>query len=240
MKRGIGSTLGVIFFIAILFSTIIPLQLFIKEHKHLLVRSINEMEVEDNYRELEKLYVLGYPVNLTSNQILVKVENKSPIPISVRRVWIKDEPNIVDTMLNPGNITTLGPFSITLEEDTNYGVKVSTNRGRLFTSETGNLAYINGTWITPTLGISVQIANTVGKYYIEVYNSTWKAYYKTLGQDQDDVLVFFDVKTNGQYSVICKKNSITGPDLPGTPTVVAINYPQGPPVVFIYTSGLDT
>jgi len=240
MKRGIGSTLGVIFFIAILFSTIVPLQLFIKEHKHLLIRTVNEMEVEDNYRKLEKMYVLGYPVNLTSNQILVKVENKSPIPISVERVWIKDEPQYVDATLDPGNITIFGPYSITLEENTNYGVKVSTNRGRIFTSETGYLTYIDGTWITPTLGVSVQIANKLGKYYIEVFNSTWSSYYKTLGQDQDDVLVFFDVKTNGQYSIICRKNSITGPDLPGTPTIVDINYPGGPPVVFIYTSGLDT
>lgn len=50
---------------------------------------------------------------------------------------------------------------------------------------------------------------------------------------------FFDVRTNGDYYVECKKNSSTGPDLPGTPMVVEILYPAGPPVVFIYTSGYD-
>lgn len=241
MRKGIGTTLGIIFFFAILFSAIVPLQLYVKEHKHLLIRTENEMEIEDNYKELENLYVLGYPNNSTSNEIQVRVRNKGPIPTFIQRVWIRDCSAFVGVGIDPSEEIVLGPLTIILEENTNYGIKVSTNRGNLFSSETGNLLYLEGVWNTPTLGVSVQIANEKGKYWVQVSNSTWNSVpYETLGQDQDDVLVFIDVKTSGYYNVVCKKNSETGPHLPGSPMVVEIDYPRTPPVAFVYTSGLDT
>lgn len=244
MRKGIGTTLGIIFFFAILFSAIVPLQLYVKQHKHLLIRTENEMEIEDNYRKLENLYVLGYPNSTTSDEIFVKVRNKGPIPIFVERGWIKDNSTFIGVWIDPSEEIVVGPYTVILEENTYYRIKVSTNRGNIFSSETGALLFLSGVWVTPTLGVSVQIANEIGKYYVNVTNLSDPDLspepYITLGQDQDDVLIFFDVKENGEYLVICKKNSETGPHLPGSPMVVEIDYPRTPPVAFMYTSGLDT
>jgi hypothetical protein len=230
--------LGTIFFFAILFSTVIPLQLYLKDHKLLLTSRKNEVEVKEFYRELEDVGVFAYPTNLTSDDMLVTVKNKGPIPVVIERVWIEDDFELVEYSLNPGEEGDLGPFSVDLEENSTYKVKVSTTRGRLFVSETGNLVFINGGWYTPTLGISVQIMNEIGKYYIEVSNSTWSSIYQTQGQDHGVVLVFFSVKTNGNYYVVCKKNSQNGPNLPGTPMVVEISWPGSTPIAFVYTSGI--
>jgi hypothetical protein len=240
MRRGIGTTLGIIMFIGILFSSIVPLQLYLKENKILVIRAQDEMKVSDEYRVLEDLEVIAYPIGEDSDQIKVKIKNKGPVPVVVRRVWINDEATAVECSLQPGQEETLGPYTVTLIEGETYSFKVSTERGRIFTSSTGNLYYMEGTWYTPTLGISVQIANEKGKYYIEVSNSTWSSVYETLGEDWDDLLVFFDVKENGFYTVVMRKNSVNGPHLPGSPLVVELNYPVGPPIVFVYTSGLDT
>jgi hypothetical protein len=239
MKKGTSTVFGILIFVGILFSTIVPLQLYIKEHKILLISVENEMDVNDDYRDLEDLYVFAYPVSDTSDEILVRVKNKGAIEVNVNNIWIKDGKEIIGTGLITGEEEIFGPFTVVLEENTTYPVKVSTRRGRLFSSDLGNLAYGEGTWVIQGLGISVQIANEIGKYYIKVSNSTWNSTYKTLGQDQDDLLVFFEVYTNGNYQVICRKNSASGPDLPGTPMIVEILYPGGPPVVFIYTSGID-
>lgn len=239
MKKGVGTVLGILIFVGILFSTFVPLQLYIKEHRILQISVQNEMDTNDGYRELEDLYVLAYPNNITSNEILVRVKNKGPIQVDVNNVWIRDEKEAINTGLIPGEEVIFGPFDVVLEENTTYPVKVSTERGRLFSSESGNLAFIEGSWVIQGLGISVQIANYIGKYYIEVSNSTWSSFYQTQGQDHDDLLVFFEVKTNGNYQVVCRKNSVSGPDLPGTPMIVEILYPGGPPVVYIYTSGID-
>lgn len=239
MRKGVGSILGIIFLVGILFNSIIPLQLYIKEHKLLKIQKENELEVEESYRNLEDLTVLAYPVNTTSNEIIVEVENKGAIEVNVKNIWIKDEKDSIETDLIPGEEMVFGPFTVDLIENNSYPVQVFTERGRLFSSGSSNLFYIDGTWVIQGLGISVQIANHIGKYYICVSNSTWSSTYQTQGQDHDDLLVFFDVKTNGNYQVVCKKNNINGPDLPGTPMIVEINYPGGPPVVSVYTSGLD-
>lgn len=239
MRKGVGTILGIILFIGILFSSIVPLQIYLKENRNMLVAAEKEVIVNDGYREQEDLYVFAYPTNESSNQIMIKVENKGAIPITLRNVWIKDTCEIINTSITPGQKAELGPFLIDLHENTTYLVKIITDRGRLFSSDSGNLLFYEGTWVTIGLGINVQIANTLGKYYVKVFNETWSSNYTTQGMDQDDVLIFFEVKTNGLYYVICKKNSPTGPDLPGTPMVVELSYPSGPPVVFIYTSGYD-
>lgn len=239
MKKGIATVFGILIFVGILFSAITPLQLYIKEHKILLKSVENEIDVNDDHRDLEDLYVFAYPVNNTSDEIFVRVENKGAIEVNVNNIWIKDEKVIIGTGLITGEEEIFGPFTVVLEENATYPVKVSTKRGRLFSSDLGNLAYGEGTWVIQGLGISVQIANVIGKYYIEVSNSTWGSIYQTQGQDHNDLLVFFEVNTNGDYQVICRKNSVSGPNLPGTPMIVEILYPGGLPVVFIYTSGID-
>jgi len=239
MRKGVASILGIIIFTGILFNVFVPLQLYINEHKLLKIQIENELEVEESYRDLEDLVVIAYPVNETANQIIVEVTNKGAIQVNVMSVWIKDEKWQVDTGLMPGDEVVFDPFTVDLDANTSYAVKVITERGRLFFPITGNLVYIEGTWVIQGLGVCVQIANHIGKYYICVSNSTWSSTYKTLGQDHDDLLVFFDVKTNGMYTIVCKKNDLLGPDLPGTPMIVEIDYPNGPPVVYIYTSGLD-
>ena len=118
---------------------------------------------------------------------------------------------------------------------------VITERGNLFGSNAGNMIYSSsGIWFTPSLGINVYIANDKGKYYIEVSNATWSQEYNTQGQDFGDVIVLFDVDKIDTYHVICKKNSPSGPNLPGTPVDVSITWPDGSPIIFVITSGLDT
>ena len=167
------------------------------------------------------------------------MENKGAIQVYVKNIWIDDEQESIETGLIPGEEVVFGPFTVDLIENNSYPVQVFTERGRLFSSDAGNLFFIDGTWVIQGFGISIQIANNLGKYYICVSNSTWSSTYQTQGQDHDDLLVFFEVQTIGYYQVICKKNNLNGPDLPGTPMIVEIKYPGGPPVVCVYTSGLD-
>jgi hypothetical protein len=142
--------------------------------------------------------------------------------------------------LQIGETKTLGPFEVTLVENTSYPVRIVTDRGNVFGSDAGNMIYsTSGIWFTPSLGVNVYISNDKGKYYIKVSNSTWSAEYLTEGQDFGDLMVFFDVKTNGYYYVQMRKNSSSGPHLPGSPMMVEIHWPGGTPIVYIYTSGLE-
>ena len=129
-RRGVGTTLGLLIFVGILFSTILPLQLYIKENNILKIRAENEMVVADTDRTLEDLDVSAYPINMTSDQIMVRVKNKGPISSIIKRAWVNEDSELIDEPLYPGEQVLLGPYTVVLEVNTSYGVKISSQRGQ--------------------------------------------------------------------------------------------------------------
>lgn len=239
-RKGMTTILGTLLFIGIIFTSLIPMQLVMLQTDTLESQILQEQGLEDNEKEQEKLSLVSYPTSTTSNLLKVRVENRGNIAVQLERLWIKSNSTSLNESLQIGETKTLGPFTVALEENTSYPVKVITERGNVFGSDAGNMIYSSqGIWYTPSLGVNVYIANEKGKYYIKVSNSTWYEEYETLGTDFGDLVVLFDVDTLGNYHVVCKKNSDNGPHLPGTPTDVTISWPNGSPIVYVYTSGLD-
>jgi hypothetical protein len=235
------SILGTLLFIGIIFTSIIPMQLVMLQIDTMESQILQELEATDDEKELESLSLISYPTTQDSDKLKIRVQNLGNIAITLSKLWIKDTSYDLNDSVDIGQIKVLGPFTVSLEENTSYPVTVITERGNVFGSDAGNMIFSSlGIWFTPSLGINVYIANDKGKYYIQVSNSTWSDDYLTEGQDFGDVIVLFDVETLGTYNVVCKKNSSTGPNLPGTPVDVTISWPDGSPIVFVYTSGLDT
>jgi len=241
-RKGITTILGTLIFISILFTTLLPLQLTMLQTDTIESQILNELETADNEKKLEALTLVAYPTTVNSNNLKVRVRNTGTIDILLSKLWIKDQDYILDETVSVGQAKVLGPFDVDLIADTSYPVKVITERGNLFGSNAGNLIYTSqGVWFTPSLGVNVYIANDKGKYFIQINNSTWTSdAYVTQGEDFGDLVVLFDVDTIDTYHVVCRKNSEAGPDLPGTPVDVTITWPDGSPIVFVYTSGLDT
>lgn len=233
--------LGTLLFISIMFTALIPMQLSILQTDILESQIIQEIEIADSEKDNERLTLVAYPTTTTSDQLKIRIHNTGTLNIKLAKLWIKDESYELNNTIPFGDAAVLGPFTVDLVVNSSYPVKVITERGNLYGSNAGNMIYSSqGIWFTPSLGINVYIANDKGKYYIQVSNSTWSDEYSTQGQDFGDVVVLFDVDTIDTYHVICKKNGSTGPNLPGTPVDVSITWPNGSPIVFVYTSGLDT
>lgn len=237
-RKAVSTILGVLIFIGIVFSAIVPMQLTMKQADMIQIRYLREREERDNLRDNENFNVIAYPTGASTNIIKVRVTNRGDETSEVARIWIKDEYWTEDRRLDPGE-NVIFTYEVTLEEDESYPVTVVSNRGRKYASEAGSLIYSEGTWYTPSFGVQVHVANEKGKYYIKVFNATWYDEYLTLGQDFDDLVVFFKVDTLGPYNVVVKKESSDGLDLPGTPMSVDIMWPNGSPIAFVFTSGLD-
>lgn len=239
-RRGAASIFGVLIGVAILITVIMPSQIYIRQVENLYERRVKEAKDEDIIRAKEDLDVIAYPINENSTFIRLKVENKGEMSTSIVMMWVKNECIDLDVDLSVGESTTLGPYNVSVETNSSYHIKVITARGNTFSSLTGTLFYGEGTWYTPSLGISVYIANDKGKYHILVYNGTWSDEYFTLGQDQGDLIRYFEVNTGGSYTVVCQKQSGGWQNLPGTPMNVEILWPEGTPIVYVYTTGLET
>jgi len=240
-RRGISTILGTLIFIGVLFSAIIPMELVMKQADTYYAQAIKENSQFEYEKASEDMKMYAYPVGDTSNEIRVKVDNRCEMPIEITRLWIRDEYISINESVPVSGSETFGPYTVDLQADTSYPIRVVTGRGNKFGSISDNLYYGDGVWYTPSLGISVNIANEKGKYYIKVSNATWSVEYLTQGQDFGDLIKYFEVSEPGNYYVIARKSTGGGyVDLPGTPMTVVIQWPDGTPIVFVYTSGLDT
>jgi len=237
-RRGAASIFGVLIGVGILITVILPSQLYIREVENYYERKVKEAIDLDIVRSKEDIEVIAFPVDENSTFLRLEVENKGEVSASIILLMIKDDSTDLDVDLSVGESKTLGPYNVSVQTNSSYYIKIITSRGNTFSSLTGTLFYGEGTWYTPSLGISVNIANDKGKYYILVSNATWSDDYTTLGQDQGDLGKYFEVKTGGLYTVVCQKESGGWVDLPGTPMNVDIQWPEGTPIVYIYTSGL--
>ena len=217
-----STILGTIIFIGILFSAVIPMQLVMKQADTLYTQLLHEVNQADEDRLNEDLLMYAYPIEESSNELRIKVVNKCEIPITLTRFWIKDNYTEINNSVNVGGSATL------------------TERGNVVRSASDSLYYADGIWYTPSLGISINIANDKGKYYIRVSNTTWYAEYNTQGQDFGDLIKYFEVAEPGYYNVVTRKSTGGGwLNLPGTPMTIEIKWPDGTPIVYVYTSGLD-
>lgn len=240
-KRGVSTVLGTLIFMGILFTSVIPMYLFMKQADTIYTQKIDEMKCLDEERAREEIDVCAYPLNETSDQLKVRVENKEAVSVTVVRVWINDVYHAQDEMIPSMEKTVLGPFTVSLQPDSYYAVKVTTERGNIYASKSGTLYYTEGKWYTPSLGISVNIANDVGKYHIYVESTTYFDEYETQGTDFGDVIHWFSVDIPDTYTVTIEKwvGASNWVDLPGTPVNVVILWPYGPPIVYVYASGMD-
>jgi len=239
-KRGVSTVLGTLIFMGILFTSVIPMYLFMKQADTIYIQKIDEMECLDEERAREEIDVCAYPLGETSDQLKVRVENKGAVSVTVVRVWINDVYHAQDEMIPSMEKTVLGPFTVSLQPDSYYAVKVTTEKGNIYASKSGTLYYTDGTWYTPSLGISVNIANVVGKYHIQVANAPEPNEYWTQGTDFGDVIHWFAVDISDIYTVTIEKwvGGSNWVDLPGTPVNVVIQWPDGPPIVYVYASGI--
>lgn len=148
-RSGIASVLGMIFLVAIICTTVVPLFLYVNNINNLYNHTDEEMRDFDRERLLESLSVYTYPIE-NGSAINIHLRNKSSVNIKVLRIWmtvnkthymLTDIPNL-ENWIPPATETTISNVTLPPGEKT-VKVKVTTSRGNVFTSET-NPMYISG------------------------------------------------------------------------------------------------
>jgi len=202
--RGVSTVLGTLIFIGIMFTTVIPMFLVMKQADAIFTQRVHEMENMDEERASEVVDTYGYPVNDTSDELKVRVTNNGVVPIKIVRVWINDVNYPQDRTVASQETEILGPFTVPLQDGTSYIVKVTTERGNSFASTAGTLYFTEGYWFTPSLGIHVLVLNWADKYQIYVYNTTWTSPdpYESQGIDFGDIQWTEVVSKPGDYTVL--------------------------------------
>lgn len=243
-RRGVSTILGTMIFIGILFTSVIPMFLVMKQADNIYTQNVHEMEIQDQDRASEAVEAYTYPLTPTSDQLKVIVTNTGVVPVKIVRVWINDVSYSVSISIASQGSAVLGPFTVTLQNGKAYVTTVTTERGNSFASTSATLFYTNGYWFTPSLGIHVIVLNqAAAKYKIRVYNTTWTSPtpYETWGTDNENIEWTELVSTQGVYSVeVKKKVGGSWVNLPSTPIPVTIFWPGGSPVINVIADGRYT
>jgi len=256
-RRGVSTIMGTLIFVGILFTSIIPMYVVMKQADNIYTRNVHEMGISDQDRSREAIEANVYPLDTQSDDVYVNVTNTGVVPVDIVRVWVNDEVKYsTPTPVASQKTTVIGPIPI-LDPSGSYIVTLTTKRGNSFTATSETLSYDtsdpnNGYWYTPSLGIHILVINAHGKFQIWVQNSTWNnspiertfAYItdtNALEHGEIECTQLLDAAANGiphYYSVyVQKKVGNSYSNVQGTPVSVVIRWPGGSPVINVIADG---
>ena len=174
-RRGTSTTFGVMIFIGIMFTAVIPMFLVMNQADTL--HEIRKVEVSrlDEERARENIYFYLEPsVEVDEPILTLKIINRGELAVRIARVWINDEfrdnftciiPPISDTALPFGNLTVLDP-----PELTSYHVIATTDRGN-FLSPLSGMPTLNSStnvWTMDCFKINVEMEMPTNSLHISV------------------------------------------------------------------------
>jgi hypothetical protein len=191
-KRGISTVLGLLLMVGVIFTTVIPLFIYVNSVDNYYDTTVVNMGIADQERSKEELDVYATGHNETSESIDVTIINKSPLTINITRVWIirRDLQKImIFTSKNesslPLQIIASAQMSIddldfsTMFEDPEldyFNIEVTTARGNVFSSKTNPLHRNGGGGWTvgenpPWIEVLVRSEWNFDSYKVEIFNT---------------------------------------------------------------------
>lgn len=201
-RRGISTIMGTLIFVGILFTSVIPMYLVMKQADNIYTQNTVKMANADLARSMEKLDVTLSPIGM-NGPLEVYATNIGVQGIRIVRIWINDVIVKDDAVsLSPNTQTILGTFDVDLPDPPNgitYKVRVTTDKGNVFTGN-APVSYHDDHWDVTNLVINVLISYPGPTFRLDLYKKIDGTY--TLikegtahrqGSDQGSVLYIFDV-----------------------------------------------
>ena len=154
-----ATVLGMLFFVGILFTCIIPLFIYVNKLNSYYYRAMTETREFDLDRGRESIDVYAYPLSDPINEINVYIKNRSPFSVDVVRVWTNNYSHVRWQKIPAMDDCIIESIQVELTETKPFYIKVSTARGNSFSSFTNPLYYKSdgeGSW-SGGMGFTIQI-----------------------------------------------------------------------------------
>jgi len=238
-KRGSASIFGTLIFIGILFTAVIPMYLVMNQADTIFEQRKHEATILDEDRSRESILVYAYPTDGDeSDYITVRVKNECALSVKAIRVWINNDNELVSVTLDPLEEVEIGEYFVDPQPGETFDVRVTTERGNVFESSSGELEYGDNGWVVESRMINVVVSDSgvVFKIYLYLWNTgteewdqkDWAQVWKIGGS----AFKPFDVTEygNGEYRVVVKKGSTVIHD----EAELMMEWPNGPSVLWVY------
>jgi len=241
-RRGISTILGTLISIGILFTAVIPMFLVMRQADTLHEKRKLELGRldEEKRRENIRVYVFPTPDSPPDQPSLtVRVDNRGELLVRVVRIWVNDQPLDVDCAVQGMSQKGLEPFDVSTEPGS-YIIKVTTDRGNVFASDSGPITYLGGgEWAVGMLVINVLIYYAPGGVYdINVWLGEKLGdplLSRTIQKSSGMAFTFFDVT---EFDIPGESETYHVEITRGSDVIyshgVTISWPDGPPVAWVF------
>ena len=234
-KRGISTVLGVLLMVGILFTTIIPLFIYVNSVNNYYDTTVVNMGIADQERSMEDLTAYAFARD-DSYDINVLLVNEGSITINITHIWVMSmdlqRTNIFTSenvsaalnahdlplQLNPSDQATIENLTLTSTmivddpEKDQFNIEITSARGNIFPSDTNPLSYEGGGWGTgtnwPWLEIIVRSDEGQDDFRVDIIgNSNNYTYTITSEHVLGDYFTIVPVFKIGDYNVTVTKTT---------------------------------
>lgn len=235
--RGTSTVLGTLIFVGIMFTAVIPMLLVMRQADTLHELRKHELEIIDEEKMREKVYVYAFSPPDTSPILTLRVENRGDSVVKIVGIWINDFPHLLeDFVVQPMSWIDRQLDYFTAVPEMHYFIKVITDRGNLFYEDSGSIYFnINGEWEAEDFAIFFIISYPGGgNFEVDVKQGSDTGShvegspFSIHKSAQETAFDYLSVPAEGIYHVKITKNSqviyndyvtIYWPDGPRTATV---------------------
>jgi hypothetical protein len=199
-KRGISTVLGVLLMVGVLFTTIIPLFIYVNSINNYYDTTVVNMGISDHERGMEDLTFYAFGRDETHDLYLLLI-NDGSITINITHIWVTSmdlqriniftsqnvsaalNGHYLPLQLNPSDTATVENLTLTIIQDDPdhpeldvFNIEVTTARGNVFPSMNNPLHYQGGIWGTgmnwPWLEVIIRSDEGQDDFEIEVISDT--------------------------------------------------------------------
>ena len=251
-----STVLGTLIFIGILFSAVVPMFLVMQQADIILDQEKLEIRRVDDERSRELMDFYSYPVN-DEDMIELSVSSRFELPIRIVHLWINNTRQDVDFEIPPmKQDMVLGQYDVPIRAGVpkEFKVKVTTDRGNVYESKTGDIIHDGSGWTNPELQVIVFVGSQGSSWWNQWGNYKAKLTRTATGYSCEQIkswtfgtcMFQFDPSgtppdptlTNsgpGEYYLeVYRKSFWGGSWTPIRQMYVTITWPSGSPIVEVY------
>jgi len=252
-----STVLGTLIFVGILFSAVVPMFLVMQQADIILDQEKLEIRRVDDERSRELMDFYAYPVN-DEDKIELKVTSRFELPIHIVHLWINNTRRDIDFEIPPmEQDMVLDQYDVPTKAGVTkeFKVKITTDRGNVYESKTGDIIHDGSDWTNPELQVIVFVGaqgsgwwNQWGNYKAKLTRTaTGYSYEQTKSWTFGTCMFQFDPSGitvtpitltdsgPGTYHLLVQRKSFWGGSWTTIRVMdVTITWPSGSPIVEVY------
>lgn len=231
-RKGTSTILGTIVFVGILFTSVVPMFLVIRQADTMLEKRKFELGRLDEEGRREDIYLYVSP-SQDPPELNVKVENKGESAAKIVRLWINDDPVPLDYTVQPmSGQNDLGAYPVAPVEGSSYFVTVTTDTGNSVAFDTP-LTWVDEFtgWETDVFSVNVLVSSLPGQEFKIVVTGPTSS-------PEPDVFEGMTEKFDPKFFIVNVEGTYLVEILRGSKTIYVeeaiITWPDGSPVVWVF------